>query len=119
MITLTKEQLIETVHACMNHEKHFVMDNEGWIDTILNTMEITDKPKETEFHLGQEVFYMLNNKVETGEVIAINISKDKNMFGDFTCFEYTVGEETVSKDHFSGNGLNLLFASKEDLLNSL
>jgi len=67
---------------------------------------------ELKFSLGQEIFYLEKNKIQTGTIFQIKISI--NTFQKNPNCEYTIS----GRSEFNSEGLNL-FATKEDLIKSL
>ena len=67
---------------------------------------------ETKFNIGDEVFYMTGNKVKTGEVKSMTIKVYLNMFNEESMIIlYQLIDSEVSE--------NILFATKQELLDSL
>jgi hypothetical protein len=77
---------------------------------------------ESKFNLGQKVFFMADNKVHTGEVAAVLLAHrrvDQHRIGlDTLSFNYALRADLDNPDNQTW-AESTLFASKEDLLNSL
>lgn len=72
----------------------------------------------TKFSLGERIFFMKDNKVDSFEVWKIDITHEKNFNGEFVNGTRT----KITYIDFNGNTRvkeENAFASKEDLINSL